>query len=210
MMRDELSRCFVMLSFAAAFLLLSAQWRTASSSRPTATPIVTAAFQASLPPASALPSPPPAPPVTAAPRPALGRLVRSGLRFNRVRLTVDLSDREVYVYRGDQLQTSYPISVGKAGWETPTGEYRVLQLRQYPVWRHPLTKEVVPPGPKNPLGSRWIGFWTDGEYQIGFHGTNEPDKIGQAISHGCIRMYNDDIEALFTQVRIGAIVTVQP
>ncbi|MCA1992743.1 MAG: L,D-transpeptidase [Coleofasciculus sp. S288] len=125
-------------------------------------------------------------------------------------LVIKLSDRRVYVYQGDQLQTSYPIAVGKQGWETPTGTFQVRQMIRNPSWQHPWTDEVVPPGPGNPLGSRWISFWTDGRNEIGFHGTPNEELIGQAVSHGCIRMRNQDVQALFEKVSVGTPVTVQP
>lgn len=125
-------------------------------------------------------------------------------------LVIRLSDRRVYVYEGENLQTSYPIAVGKQGWETPTGNYEVLNMQQNPAWEHPWTGEVIPPGPNNPLGLRWIGFWTDGENFIGFHGTPNEASVGQAASHGCIRMYNQDILALYALVSVGTPVIVEP
>lgn len=127
-----------------------------------------------------------------------------------IRLVIKLSDRRVYVYQGDRVQTSYPVAIGKAGWETPTGTYQVRQLVRNPAWEHPWTGKIVPPGPTNPLGTRWIGFWTDGRNHIGFHGTPNEELIGQAVSHGCVRMRDRDVQALFNLVTIGTPVTVQP
>lgn len=126
------------------------------------------------------------------------------------RLVLKLRDRHVYVYRGNQLQASYPVAIGKAGWETPKGSYHVRKMVRNPYWEHPWTGVVIPPGPDNPLGTRWIGFWTDGRDEIGFHGTPDEQLIGQAVSHGCVRMRNRDVQALFEQVTIGTSVTVQP
>ena len=126
------------------------------------------------------------------------------------RLVIKLSDRRVYVYQGDRLEISYPIAVGKAGWETPTGTYQVRQMIRNPSWQHPWTGQVIPPGPDNPLGTRWISFWTDGRNQIGFHGTPNEELVGKAVSHGCIRMRNRDVQALFEEVNIGTPVVVQP
>jgi len=128
----------------------------------------------------------------------------------KLQLIIRLSDRRVYVYRQDQLLTSYPIAVGRDGWETPTGQYQVIQKIQEPAWEHPFTGEVIPPGPENPLGMRWIGFWTDGTNYIGFHGTPNEDTVGQAASHGCIRMLNQDVLLLFDKVTIGTPVIVEP
>ncbi|MGB3189947.1 MAG: L,D-transpeptidase [Limnoraphis sp.] len=128
----------------------------------------------------------------------------------KLQLIIRLSDRRVYVYRQDQLLTSYPIAVGRDGWETPTGQYQVIQKIQEPAWEHPFTGEIIPPGPDNPLGMRWIGFWTDGTNYIGFHGTPNEDTVGQAASHGCIRMLNQDVQLLFEKVTIGTPVIVKP
>ena len=125
-------------------------------------------------------------------------------------LIIKLRDRRVYVYRTNKVQASYPIAIGKAGWETPTGNFKVLQMQRDPAWEHPFTGKIIPPGRDNPLGAGWIGFWTDGTNQIGFHGTPNETLVGQAVSHGCVRMRNKDILALFKQVDLGTPVTVQP
>jgi len=127
-----------------------------------------------------------------------------------VRLVLRLRERRVYVYRKNELQTSFPVAVGKEGWETPTGNFKVMQMIIDPSWEHPWTGEVVPPGPDNPLGSRWIGFWTDGKNVIGFHGTPNPESIGRPASHGCVRMYDKDAQALFEKVEVGTPVIVEP
>lgn len=129
---------------------------------------------------------------------------------NKIRLVIKLSDRLVYVYEDKELKTSYPIAVGRDGWETPTGNYEVIQAIENPSWEHPFTGEIVPPGPTNPLGARWIGFWTDGTNYIGFHGTPEEETVGTAASHGCVRMYDEDAIALFEKVKIGTPVIVEP
>jgi L,D-transpeptidase ErfK/SrfK len=136
-------------------------------------------------------------------------LAESAAAANTNNLVVDLGDRRVYVYQGKRLKTSYPLAVGKNGWETPTGSFQVVEMQENPPWLHPITKEVVPPGPDNPLGKRWIGFWTDGQTHIGFHGTNQEEYIGQAVSHGCLRMRNQDVVALFDQVQEGTPVAVR-
>ena len=126
------------------------------------------------------------------------------------RLVIRLGERRVYVYHQDNVLDSYPIAVGKAGWETPTGSFQVLQMIQNPAWQHPWNGSVIPPGPDNPLGDRWIGFWTDGTNSIGFHGTPTEELVGQAVSHGCIRMLNHDVRALFELVEPGTPVMVEP
>ncbi|KKD35001.1 MAG: L,D-transpeptidase [Limnoraphis robusta] len=128
----------------------------------------------------------------------------------KMRLVLRLGQRRVFVYRNDQQVASYPVAVGKAGWETPTGQFKVIQMVENPVWQNPWTGEVRPPGPDSALGLRWIGFWTDGKDTIGFHGTPTINSIGQAASHGCVRMRNEDVVALFNQVEMGTLVVVEP
>lgn len=125
-------------------------------------------------------------------------------------IIVDLSDRQVALYRDSQLQMIFPIAIGRAGWETPVGEFEVIEKQVNPTWQNPLTDEIVEPGPSNPLGIRWISFWSDGKNQLGFHGTNQTELIGQAVSHGCIRMRNEDIERLYDEIALGTPVTIQP
>ncbi|WP_225894686.1 L,D-transpeptidase family protein [Leptolyngbya sp. O-77] len=131
------------------------------------------------------------------------------LPLHTPRLVVDLSDRQVYFYHGDQIKASYPVAIGQDGWETPQGTFRVIDRQTYPLWEHPITKELIGNDPRNPLGTRWISFWTDGVHSIGFHGTNRDDSVGQAVSHGCLRMRNADIEALYDEVALGTPVTVR-
>lgn len=127
-----------------------------------------------------------------------------------IRLEVQLGRRRVVLYQGQTVIKQYPIAIGRPGWETPKGNYTVLQKLKNPSWIHPLKKGIVIPGgdPENPLGQYWIGFWTDGKNWIGFHGTPNPGSVGTAASHGCIRMYNKDIEELFQRVSLGTPVSV--
>lgn len=129
--------------------------------------------------------------------------------LNAPQLVVDLSDRQVSLYKGNQVQANYTVAIGQEGWETPTGTFTVIEMIKNPPWEHPITKELIRDDPRNPLGSRWISFWTDGNYAIGFHGTNVDSSVGQAVSHGCLRMLNTDIEALYEQVPLGTTVIVR-
>ncbi|MGB3300322.1 MAG: L,D-transpeptidase [Phormidesmis sp.] len=127
-----------------------------------------------------------------------------------VRLVLRLGERRVLVYRGDTEEASYPVAIGRPGWETPTGSFSVFSQVVDPGWTHPFTGEEMPPGPNNPLGDRWIAFWTDGNNSIGFHGTPNRESVGQAASHGCVRMYNEDVKKLYDIVAIGTPVVVEP
>lgn len=125
------------------------------------------------------------------------------------RLEINLKRRRVTLYRGTTAVKSYPIAVGRSGWETPSGNFQVHQMYRDPPWMSPFTGAVIPGGsPANPLGRYWIGFWTDGKNWIGFHGTPNTKSVGTAASHGCIRMYNKDVQELFSQVSVGTPVTV--
>lgn len=113
--------------------------------------------------------------------------------------------------------TSHPIGIGVQGWATPFGEAKVVEKARDPVWYVPasIRKEhaergdplpsVVPPGPDNPLGAFAMTLSLPG-YLI--HGTNKPAGVGMRSSHGCIRLYPEDIEALFPRVARGTPVRI--
>jgi L,D-transpeptidase ErfK/SrfK len=112
---------------------------------------------------------------------------------------------------------TYPIGIGAEGWATPFGEAKVLQKARDPTWYVPASvrKEhaergeklprIVPPGPDNPLGAFAMSLSLPG-YLI--HGTNKPDGVGMRVSHGCVRLYPEDIEALFERVPRGTPVHI--
>jgi lipoprotein-anchoring transpeptidase ErfK/SrfK len=125
-----------------------------------------------------------------------------------VNLLIKLNEKRVYVYKGDKILAKYPIAIGKKGWETPTGEWQVLEKIKNPSWTSFKTGKVVSRRVENILGARWIGFWTDGQDVIGFHGTSNLKSIGTAASHGCVRMYNRDVKALYKMVKVGTEVKV--
>jgi lipoprotein-anchoring transpeptidase ErfK/SrfK len=126
-------------------------------------------------------------------------------------LEIYLGRREVLVYQGEKVINRYPIGVGRSGWETPTGTFQVQQMRENPTWISPFNGQRISGGDdRNPLGTRWIGFWTDGNNWIGFHGTRNPQTVGRNASHGCLHMHRADLEDLYRQVTLGTPVTVRP
>ena len=134
-------------------------------------------------------------------------------RENKVlatRLVLKIKERKVYAYQNDKLLDSYRVAVGKKGWETPQGKFEIIQMVKNPKWENPWNGRISAPGPNSPLGERWIGFWTNGKNYIGFHGTPGEHLIGQAVSHGCVRMKNVDVKALFELADKGIPVIVQP
>jgi lipoprotein-anchoring transpeptidase ErfK/SrfK len=126
-------------------------------------------------------------------------------------LEISLHNRRVTLYQGKSQIKSYPIAVGRQGWDSPIGNFRVRTMLKNPTWINPFTGKAIPGGdPENPLGKYWIGFWTNGKNWVGFHGTPNPDSVGKAASHGCIRMYNNDVKELFDRISLGTPVTVVP
>jgi L,D-transpeptidase ErfK/SrfK len=134
-------------------------------------------------------------------------------------IVVNLPEHRLYYYpkpkRGEMPQViTYPVSIGKMDWRTPLGLTHVIQKIKNPVWYPPesVRKEhaaagdplppKVPSGPDNPLGLFAMRLAAgNGTYLI--HGTNNPIAVGLAVTHGCIRMYPDDVEALFPLVPVG-------
>ena len=141
-------------------------------------------------------------------------------------LVLHRSSRQLILLEQGQLRLRVPAAVGTQGWETPLGEHRVLFKAVDPVWRHPGTGALVPPGGRNPLGSRWIAFYQDcsnpggwdgekvvqvrGCSHVGLHGTPHRWTVGRAISHGCVRLYDEHIRRVFDLVDVGTPVVVLP
>lgn len=136
-------------------------------------------------------------------------VLKNAVLLITAKVVVDLSEAKVYLYWGDRIIKTYPVAVGQPGWETPVGKFKVEKKLQNPTWQQPITGELIKTGPENPLGKRWIGFWSDEQHHIGFHGTNKENLVGQPVSHGCLRMRNTDIQALYEQVVIGTPILVR-
>ena len=108
-------------------------------------------------------------------------------------LEVDIASRQLNVYRNDRVVESHPVAVGSAEWPTPTGEWTVGQVIFNPRWHPPEEswaedEEVAEPGdPDNPLGRAQLVYRAPNS----IHGTNAPESLGQAVSHGSIRVAND-------------------
>jgi L,D-transpeptidase ErfK/SrfK len=135
--------------------------------------------------------------------------IRQTPAIDVVRLLVRLSQRRVYVYKGDRIIAQYPVAIGKKGWETPKGVWYVMEKIKNPGWTSFKDGTTIKPGDKrNPLGERWICFWTDGTSAIGFNGTYSPQSVETGTTHGTVRMYDQDIKELFNFVKIGTTVQV--
>ena len=133
-------------------------------------------------------------------------------------IVVNLPEHRLYFYpkpkRGEKPAViTYPVSIGKMDWRTPLGETRIVSKVRNPTWTPPesvrkehaergdVLPKVVPAGPDNPLGLFAMRLAVSGSYLI--HGTNNPLAVGMAVTHGCIRMYPEDIAALFPLVPVG-------
>jgi len=130
--------------------------------------------------------------------------------MSNIHLYLNRAQRQLQVRKpnGEVLRT-YPVAVGRPGWLTPKGEFKILKKITNPTWEHIFTQERFPSGfPGNPLGPYYLGFHIQGKNEFGMHGTNQPDSIGKAISHGCVRLHNADIRELFDLVQVGTPLTV--
>ena len=126
------------------------------------------------------------------------------LADDSLRIVINVPARRLSLVQGATLVRAYPIAVGRPWTQTPRGRFHILQKAKDPTWA-PKGRPPVPPGPGNPLGHRWMRISPDG---YGIHATNEPNSIGQARSHGCIRMSRADAEDLFERVVVGTPVEI--
>jgi hypothetical protein len=118
-------------------------------------------------------------------------------------LVISIPDRKIALVEDGAVKRVYPVAAGKASTPSPAGHFTIARQVSDPTYSH--HGRVVAPGPKNPVGSRWMGLSAKG---YGIHGTNEPDSIGKAASHGCIRMAKADLEELYGLVQVGDVVEI--
>lgn len=142
---------------------------------------------------------------TPAALPALGavKIRVSRTQARRKRIVVSIPERKLALMDEGHVVKTYRIAVGADTSPSPTGEFKIVNKVADPTYYRPGV--IITPGPANPLGSRWLGL--DREH-FGIHGTNEPQSIGRAASHGCIRMANADVEELFALARAGDTVEI--
>jgi hypothetical protein len=126
-------------------------------------------------------------------------------------IVINRSGKSLTLYRdGDRLWQRYGVATGMSAYPTPGGLFRIVVMQRSPWWYPPNSawaagKKPVPPGPGNPLGTRWMGLSAPG---IGIHGTPDAASIGYSASHGCIRMHIPDAEQVFGRVRVGTPVLI--
>jgi L,D-transpeptidase ErfK/SrfK len=129
-------------------------------------------------------------------------------------MVVNLSEMRLYLFPASPgAPMSFPVGVGSEGWRTPVGAFTVIQKQEHPRWYPPASirrenpdlPAMVPPGPENPLGTHALRL-SRGSLLI--HGTDTPFAVGRRASHGCLRLYPEDIPFLFERVPVGTKVTI--
>ena len=132
-------------------------------------------------------------------------------------ITINLSEFRGYLIKNSKLIT-FPVGIGRMDWKTPLGVSEIDLKLENPAWYPPksvrdeykleglILDAIVPPGPNNPLGKLAMRINIPGGYFI--HGTNRPDGVGMEISHGCIRLFPEDIKEVFKMSSIGTRVLV--
>ncbi|MBF0328022.1 MAG: L,D-transpeptidase family protein [Nitrospirae bacterium] len=135
-------------------------------------------------------------------------------------IVINISEMRLYHFfmqKGRKLVQTFPIGIGSEGNDTPLGNFRVVEKIVKPSWHvpdsireeRPELPRVVPPGPENPLGSHALRL---SSHSIMIHGTDKPWAVGRRATHGCLRLYPEDIPKLFKAVANGAkvVITRQP
>ncbi len=130
-------------------------------------------------------------------------------------IVIRRESRELYLYEhvasGMKLRRTFRVATGQSAYPTPIGRFEVVVKQRHPWWYPPQTsdwakgKEPVPPGPGNPLGTRWMGISAP---YVGIHGTPDAASIGYSASHGCVRMFIPEVEWLFERVDVGTPVFI--
>ena len=126
-------------------------------------------------------------------------------------IVINREINRLYLYDGTKLFRTFSVATGQAIYPTPRGRWHIVVKWKNPWWYPPIQDDwakglkPVPPGPSNPLGTRWMGLNASG---VGIHGTDEPASIGYSASHGCIRMQVPDAEWLFDHVDVGTTVYI--
>lgn len=140
-------------------------------------------------------------------------------------IVVNLPEHRLYYFptpkKGEAPKVwTFPVSVGKMDWRTPMGTTRIVSKTRDPSWTPPASvrlerarngepplPSVVPPGPDNPLGRHAMRLAIPGGAYL-IHGTNNPDAVGMAVTHGCLRMYPEDVARLFDAVAVNTSVAL--
>ena len=141
-----------------------------------------------------------------------GKVDARTLRAIVGKITIDLSATTLTLERNGKVVKTYRVAIGQPQYPTPTGSYKIVNKQKNPTWIPPDSPWAaglgeIPPGPGNPLGTRWIGTSAP---SVGIHGTYADWSIGSAASHGCLRMHIPDVEELYEMVSVGMPVEINP
>jgi lipoprotein-anchoring transpeptidase ErfK/SrfK len=154
---------------------------------------------------------------------ALAGGVREGIRLTQTTLrpkvtrrnfgpviVIRRSSNRLYLYNGMRYRSLFAVATGQTQYPTPLGRFSIVVKWRNPWWYPPDSpwaqgQKPIPPGPDNPLGTRWMGLSAPG---VGIHGTPSDASIGYSVSHGCIRMHISQAEWLFNHVEIGTTVFI--
>jgi lipoprotein-anchoring transpeptidase ErfK/SrfK len=125
-------------------------------------------------------------------------------------VVIDRYANSLTLYGATQPVRSFHVATGRAQYPTPSGMFDIVDMEYNPWWRPPSSDwatglKPIPPGPGNPLGTRWMGLSASG---VGIHGTPDDASVGYSRSHGCIRMHIWEAEWLFQHVRVGTPVVI--
>jgi lipoprotein-anchoring transpeptidase ErfK/SrfK len=125
-------------------------------------------------------------------------------------IVIRRGSNRLYLYKGMRFQRVFGVATGQSAYPTPLGSWHIVVRWRNPWWYPPDSpwakgEKPVPPGPGNPLGTRWMGLSASG---VGIHGTPDDTSIGYSASHGCIRMHIPDAEWLFNHVTVGTPVFI--
>ena len=125
-------------------------------------------------------------------------------------VVVDRAGNTLKLFHGRKLVHAFHVATGQSIYPTPSGNFEIVNMQENPWWTPPSSSwaqglKPVPPGPGNPLGTRWMGISSPG---VGMHGTPDDASIGYSRSHGCIRMHISDAEWLFDHVEVGTPVII--
>jgi lipoprotein-anchoring transpeptidase ErfK/SrfK len=125
-------------------------------------------------------------------------------------IVIRRGQNELNLYRGMKPWKSFTVATGQKVYPTPLGKFQIVSMWKNPWWTPPASpwaagEKPVPPGPGNPLGTRWMGISSPG---VGIHGTPDAASLGYSASHGCIRMAIPQAEWLFDHVAVGTPVYI--
>ena len=132
------------------------------------------------------------------------------VKVKRTAIVIERGSNELRYYLDQKLDRTFPVATGQSAYPTPLGSYEIVVMERNPWWYPPDSawakgEQPIPPGPGNPLGTRWMGISAP---NVGIHGTPDAASIGYSASHGCIRMRIPDAEWLFQHVQVGTPVFI--